>query len=261
MTSNLAVVGSVPRPAFAAASDLTGSIWVCRHGERADAIPGWEETAERPHDPPLTPRGLAQAAATAGVLASERIDAIYCSPFLRCMQTAAAIAAPLGLRIRVEPGLGELLNPRWFSTHPVDAAMSDEALVAAIGEALIDRTYTPVYDTAARRGATAAGAESDGAPAELCFPETSPLEAAARYERTLDALRGVGAPCFALLVTHGFGVQAIAESVDGVEVLECDYCALTRLTRRGGSASGDEGVPWRCDVLCRSTHIVGVEPA
>ena len=44
-------------------------VWIVRHGERADVDPAWERTAPRPHDPPLTPHGRAQAAATARALA------------------------------------------------------------------------------------------------------------------------------------------------------------------------------------------------
>lgn len=248
---------------------MLGSIWVCRHGERADAYPGWEETAERPHDPPLTQLGLRQAAASAAALTDEPIEAIYSSPFLRCMQTAAAVAKARGLRVRVEPGLSELLNAKWFSAHPVDAGMSDEALAAAVGEDLLDLEYRPVYDTPTRRApaAAAATAESPAVDHELLsFPE-EPLAAADRYVRTLRVVQRLTP--FSLLVTHGFGVQAIAESCDGVEVFECDYCALTRLRRDQSESSdapqGDEEPPpaadtWQCDVLCRSTHTASVAP-
>ena len=263
---------------------VVGSIWVLRHGERADvADPTWLETADRPHDPPLTALGQQQAQATANALANERIDAIYSSPFLRCMQTAAAVARARGLPIRVEPGLGELLNERWFPNgHPVDVSMSDDWLAEAVGEQLIDREYASIYDTPARRGAEV------GYELELTFPEP-PLEAAARYANTLDVLRhraadrffadrSEGAEAspssgpFALLVTHGFGVQALAESIDGVEVLECDYCALTRLVRHQTEVPQQQSQweeeetamasdEWRCEVLCRATHTVGVGTA
>ena len=68
-------------------------MWVVRHGERIDAVEkGWKKTAARPHDPPLTPTGFEQAAATGRALRDHRLDAIYTSPFLRCVQTATAIA-------------------------------------------------------------------------------------------------------------------------------------------------------------------------
>ena len=234
------------------AATCTGSIWVVRHGERADVDPEWEKTATRPHDPPLTALGHVQAAATATVLAGEAIEAIFSSPFLRCMQTAAAIARALGLQIRIEPGLSEILNASWYSSDPVDEAMSDDALAAAVGDALIDRSYVPLFDTAARRAGQHGGnGATDTVDYELLtFPEPTPLAAADRYARTLQALQR--ATPFALLVTHGFGVQAIAEACDDVEVLECDFCALTRLHRQAQDA------PWSCDVLCRSTHIVGL---
>ena len=234
------------------AATCTGSIWVVRHGERSDVDPEWEKTAARPHDPPLTALGHVQAAAAATVLAGEPIKAIFSSPFLRCMQTAAATAKALNLKIRIEPGLSELLNASWYSSDPVDEAMSDDALAAAVGDELIDRSYVPLFDTAARRAGRRGGHGATGTVKyePLTFPEPNPLVAAERYVRTLRALQSTSP--FALLVTHGFGVQAIAESCDGVEVIECDFCALTRLRRQARDAA------WSCDVLCRSTHIVGL---
>ena len=112
-----------------------GSVWVVRHGERIDAVEkGWKKTAARPHDPPLTPTGFEQAAATGRALREHRLDAIYTSPFLRCVQTATAIVEAMGPGappIHVEPGLGEWLFNRWFSTQPVDGEMTTAALQQA----------------------------------------------------------------------------------------------------------------------------------
>ena len=84
--------------------ECSGSVWVVRHGERIDAVEkGWKKTAARPHDPPLTPTGFEQAAATGRALRDHRLDAIYTSPFLRCVQTATAIAEGTPHRART-PG-------------------------------------------------------------------------------------------------------------------------------------------------------------
>ena len=115
--------------------ECSGSVWVVRHGERIDSVEkGWKKTAARPHDPPLTPAGFEQAAATGRALREHRLDAIYTSPFLRCVQTATAIVEAMGPGappIHVEPGLGEWLFNRWFSTQPVDGEMAAAALQQA----------------------------------------------------------------------------------------------------------------------------------
>jgi broad specificity phosphatase PhoE len=239
-------------------------IWVTRHGERADVVDDdWARTAARPHDPPLTALGRRQAAATAQALTNERIETVFSSPFLRCVQTAAIIAAHLKCTVCIEPGLGELLNPRWFSSHPVDAGMSQTVLQAAAAQAtqsgggsgagggavepLIDDSYRPTFDTTERRSDGRFGAHGDFRA--LCFPEGA-REAADRYAQVFAALEGVAR--HSLLVTHGFGVQAVAELIGGAEIFECDYCALTSLCRP------DAHSQWRCAVLCDASHLSGL---
>lgn len=65
------------------------------------------EGADGPADPPLTERGLAQAEAAAAWLAAEDFDAVITSPLRRAVQTAAAIAAPLGRTVEIDRGLAE----------------------------------------------------------------------------------------------------------------------------------------------------------
>ena len=97
-------------------------VWIARHGHREDFVgdqPGgdWHLTAARPHDPGLSPLGLAQGRALGRRLADEaRLAHIFASPFLRAIQTAHAVAEATGLTVKIEDGLGEWLNPVWFKT-------------------------------------------------------------------------------------------------------------------------------------------------
>ena len=156
----------------------TGCITAVRHGQRADhAGHKWHETAERPHDPPLTEFGKRQAAATGAALRSERVDAVYSSPFTRCMETAAAIAKEHGLQIRVEPGIGEMLADSeehgWgFDEEPYT---DKEFCAARLAKRFnVDTSYVSVYKTAA----------DTGTGDRINFPE-SWEQATARYQRTL----------------------------------------------------------------------------
>jgi 2,3-bisphosphoglycerate-dependent phosphoglycerate mutase len=62
---------------------------------------------DEPADPHLSPRGVEQAEALAGVLAEEGIDAIWSSPMRRALETAAPASALLGLDVAVDEGLAE----------------------------------------------------------------------------------------------------------------------------------------------------------
>lgn len=89
-------------------------ILLVRHGESqpagADTV---FATVDGHADPPLDPRGHAEAAAVAERLADQRIDALYVTTLQRTAQTAAPLAARLGLEPRVEPELREVFLGEW----------------------------------------------------------------------------------------------------------------------------------------------------
>jgi probable phosphoglycerate mutase len=60
-----------------------------------------------PADPGLAPRGFEQAERVAAALDHDRVDALYTSPSRRAVETAAPLAAALGLEPVVESGLAE----------------------------------------------------------------------------------------------------------------------------------------------------------
>ena len=64
-------------------------------------------------DPELAPEGREQAEAVAARLALQRIDAIWTSGLRRTDQTAAPLAARLGLTPQVETGLREVRLGEW----------------------------------------------------------------------------------------------------------------------------------------------------
>jgi probable phosphoglycerate mutase len=69
---------------------------------RIDATPDGS-----PADPGLAERGHEQAARVAAALAQDEIDALYTSPALRAVETAAPLAEALGMEPVVEPGIRE----------------------------------------------------------------------------------------------------------------------------------------------------------
>lgn len=82
-------------------------IVLVRHAE-----PAWSRDGRSVADPALTERGLRQAEATARRLAEEEpFDEILVSPARRAIETAAAIAGPLGLTPETVPGLEEIRGP------------------------------------------------------------------------------------------------------------------------------------------------------
>lgn len=87
-------------------------VYVVRHAERADeADTSWlPPPGLHACDAPLTPLGLAQAAEAAAVVATlhaaRPFARVVTSPFVRCVQTAAALSVALRLPLVAHPGLG-----------------------------------------------------------------------------------------------------------------------------------------------------------
>jgi probable phosphoglycerate mutase len=89
-----------------------------------------EGSVDGPANPHLAPLGVAQSEAVAAWLAEEEIHALWSSPMRRALETAAPLAAVLGLPITVDDGLAEYdrhadsyipieelkaaKDPRWF---------------------------------------------------------------------------------------------------------------------------------------------------
>lgn len=95
------------------------TVWIARHGNRVDFVdPAWKLTAERGHDPHLSPDGLLQARQLGRRLAAEGVRHLFASPFLRTVETAAQVARAAGLKVKIEHGAAEWLNPEWFSCEP-----------------------------------------------------------------------------------------------------------------------------------------------
>ena len=78
----------------------------------------------------------------------------------------------------------------------------------------------------------------------------------ARYQATLRKLQTMSP--YSVLVTHGAGVQACAESVDGIDMedMEIGYCCLTNLKRQGTSEAKEA---WKMGMLAVDKHTAGLE--
>ena len=86
----LFVVAGIARPALA-----QQSIFLIRHAERADSVPGQPPTMA--NDPDLSDVGRARAQSLAWVLKDAAITAIYTTEYKRTQQTAEPVAKTFGV--------------------------------------------------------------------------------------------------------------------------------------------------------------------
>ena len=124
---------------------------IVRHGR-----PEHVEDADGPADPDLSAVGRAQAERTADFLAGSGVDHIVASPMRRAAQTAAPLAARLGLTPETVAGLAEYdhdattyipaeihreMDPEAFYADPMDDAGDEarafaEAVATSFGEVI-----------------------------------------------------------------------------------------------------------------------------
>ncbi len=190
------------------------SVFLIRHGMREDfAKPEWVHTAERRFDPPLSDVGLRQAEDVGRAMRASGVAAIYASPFLRVLQTAAPLARALGVSIRIEPGLGEWLNPVWMKAQP--KLLTFEERRRLFPE--IDIGYAPVSASV--------------------FPEHDEgVEVKARVKRVLDAVLARDHGGAVALVTHASPVyQSLALLAPGIAPPEILMASITELARDGAA--------------------------
>jgi len=107
-----------------------------RHGASQPYVDGTPFALVDGHgDPPLSADGHEQARQVSARLAAAGLDAIYVTNLRRTAQTAAPLAARLGLELRVEPDLREVYLGEWeggifrknvADGHPVSLRMTAE---------------------------------------------------------------------------------------------------------------------------------------
>ncbi|MFG2623885.1 bifunctional RNase H/acid phosphatase [Streptomyces sp. NPDC048473] len=114
-TATAAASPSAPQVGWAAAPDLGAptTFVLLRHGETA-LTPEKRFSGSGGSDPELSATGRHQAERIAqSLVARGTIEEIVSSPLRRCRETAAAVAARLGLEVRIEDGLRETDFGAW----------------------------------------------------------------------------------------------------------------------------------------------------
>lgn len=180
---------------------MNQKIWIARHAERQDFVePGWIHTSSRPLDPPLSETGRVQALELARHLGSSGITRIFCSPFLRVMETAEPVAECLDLPLCVEPGLAEALPE--LDSNPETMSIEE----CAQRFVRVRRDYRPLRT--------------------LGYPESEPA-ARRRAAETVRRLAAANPDETILCVTHASPLVGIVRALcPGTGTLHAPLCAV-----------------------------------
>jgi broad specificity phosphatase PhoE len=203
---------------------MTNVVWALRHGQRQDSVdPDWDDHADRIHDPGLTNHGHWQAKQAGDPLSEAAIDEIYASPFLRAVQTAGHVGDAIEVPVRLEPGLGEHLNPEWFDSFP--EILPEDDLAERVPR--IESDYRPLL--------------------EPTFPEGHEEAQRRIGEATRRIVDEAGAERV-LLVGHGATIGGVVAGLTGVtEGVDAPLAGLTKLVR--------DGEDWELVFSGETTHL------
>jgi len=190
---------------------MSQTIWIARHGVRQDYKNKlWSRTAEFPDDPGLSQAGIIQATELAERLKDENIDHIFCSDFLRTIETASYVAGVHGMNLKIEAGIGEWYKKEYFDpTGPVIIPMKEK--IKRFPE--IDTSYSSgVYPV---------------------FPETFD-EMEIRVGKAVEhILRNFSGNM--LLVGHGGSVDASVRYLIGEKIeVDSSLCCICKVVRNNG---------------------------
>lgn len=202
---------------------------VVRHAERMDeterACAFYQTCGDRWWDPPLSREGETQARDVGRRLAAMypngQFSAVMCSPTLRTVQTAAYIAAELGLPLRRVPGLAECAAQ--VCKHGISRFRGGETSASFQG--------VPAFksDTLCFL--------SEEACTSLCAPGTRFLPADTTYDQFEPCLKRVAIRSRArreLIVSHREGIREI-RMLAGSRDLKTPYCCISSFELIGGS--------------------------
>lgn len=211
---------------------MNQNIWITRHGNRLDFMqPEWFNDALRPYDPPLAPNGFLQAQALGRRLKSEQISQIFCSPFLRTVQTASEVAQILDLSIKLEPGLGEWLHAEWMSQMPERMPLSElikeHPLIDSSHQPLIQPTYPETETQILYRTGKVAQILSDRYPTENI-----------------------------LLVSHAVAIQGATWGlVEGNPPVDTKFCCLIKVARPIQAQPTNSSNKWQLEIAGDISHL------
>ncbi|OVF04681.1 putative transcription factor TFIIIC subunit [Clavispora lusitaniae] len=237
-------------------------IYIARHGYRANWLP--EPHPPNPtgidSDPALAPHGVDQAIEMGKHLSSlspaDQPQFILTSPFYRCVETAAPYARESGLKICLEPGVGE-----WFKRS--------RAVVPKPGSYETHAKFFPdVLGTASLWEGTSVNPSLEGEDEDEIFDRTKRFwqEFFPRFEQKHPHVKNL------LIVTHaatkiaaGMSLMGLASVHDAVDVngekgkLRAGACSIDKYEKQDGKwvilengrtdfLSGGEEMNWNFDV-------------
>jgi broad specificity phosphatase PhoE len=216
-------------PTWPARPTPPSTIFFLRHGARLDQLDAeWHLTSPTPYDPPLTAKGVAQARQTGAAIKDAlpktlgRRVILHTSPFLRCIQTALALASGMEEKVllRIDAWLGEWLTPDYYMD--IDPPPPGRQLCSSALAGLAGRTDSVTVDWMWDSLRLGDGGEYGEGWISMHERFTAGLQRLLTlYEDDPGVMNGdgEGVQTVVILVTHGAGCNALLGALTRKPVL------------------------------------------
>lgn len=228
-------------------------IFAVRHGQRADdPLVAQESTKiQLDYDPPLSKHGVAQAYMT-GKYMRDFISAIerktgepqkivlLSSPFLRCIQTALALANGLDYfhknTLYITNEISEIQKTKFFSKDVLPDLLFRKNVSNEIDTNYFETSNGKTVTIKEKHFFKSSTSTNFFTRNEPVFPETI-TDCSMRFKKAKKHIKqkyfskNVAANTVVILVTHSIGVQCMIHEMEPEkEIPQIDYCSLTQIT-------------------------------
>lgn len=212
---------------------------VLRHSERQDYVDksyhSTDEGMAWPHDAPITPKGIELAQVVAGEMLDIHKKAnfitVACSPYRRCMETAAEVAKKLGnLPVVLDQEIGEVRDRNMPKEH---VAHRSPLELAAMAKALKMKLLNPLMEDG---GVKLFGKEPSWGETLEAAKDRYLIRMETYIRKSAEDKRNM------ILVTHADCVVVALEMFErlGVEVESMGFCARVVASRAVKEQKGND---------------------
>ncbi|CDW91389.1 UNKNOWN [Stylonychia lemnae] len=223
-------------------SDLYDTIYILRHGQRADKVHEPGVTFENKDDPPMTEIGRKQCYASAKYIQNQILNRnqsqqgklevkVYSSPFLRCIQSSEEVCRMFNInQFKVDTRLSENQATFYYDKDPLpNLILHDPKQLKKFQNQSLELQWNSNWY---EEGRSLINYPDSSRTLKARF--VSILEEIIQDEFNQNAQENLDNPKTVIMVSHGCAIEQLCEHFGGRWQFEEEYCAILGFLRKKG---------------------------